>query len=291
MSKPYDATTRKLIEMGPLAWLKFLGVTITDPDQVQVIDSNLSTVSAEADRVIRIGGLRPWIEHVELQAVRDARLADRVQWYNTLLGYQYAVPVHSVVMLLRPEADGPELTGTFERQHSAAGRYLWFQYNVVRVWQQPVEGILAAGLPVLPLAPVSDVGKMTMPEVLMAVSERLIKEASLEQAATLWAATHMLMGLRYSEQQVAQVFEGVSAMILGIRGIEESSVYQGIIAKGRAAEGRDIVLRLGKKKFGEPRPGVQAKIDAIDDLSRLNTLLERILDVSSWDELLASPGT
>ena len=121
----------------------------------------------------------------------------------------------------------------------------------------------------------------------MAVSERLIREASLEQAATLWAATQMLMGLRYSEQQ----FEGVSAMILGIRGIEESSVYQGIIAKGRAAEGRDILLRLGKKKFGEPRPGVLAKIDAIDDLSRLNTLLEQILDVSSWDELLASPGT
>jgi len=61
-----------------------------------------------------------------------------------------------------------------------------------------------------------------MPEVLAALSERLIRKASLEQAATLWAASRVLMGLRYAEKQVEEFFEGVSAMILGIRGIEES---------------------------------------------------------------------
>jgi predicted transposase YdaD len=87
------------------------------------------------------------------------------------------------------------------------------------------------------------------------------------------------------------ILEGVSAMILGIRGIEESSVYQGIFAKGRAEgraeEARDALLRLGGKKLGKPSERVQTRLDAIDDLDRLNALLERILDVSSWDELLA----
>jgi hypothetical protein len=40
MRKPFDATMRKLIEMSPAAWLRFLRVMITDPGRVRVIDSN-----------------------------------------------------------------------------------------------------------------------------------------------------------------------------------------------------------------------------------------------------------
>jgi predicted transposase YdaD len=100
-------------------------------------------------------------------------------------------------------------------------------------------------------------------------------------------------------------------MILGIRGLEESSVYQDIFAKGEAkglveglAEGRaegfvegqteearQAVLQLGCKKLGQPDEGVRMKFAAIDDIARLNSLLERILEVASWDELLTSPIT
>jgi len=41
----------------------------------------------------------------------------------------------------------------------------------VRVWQQPVDLLLACGLTVLPLAPVSDVKVEKLPRVLMAVSD------------------------------------------------------------------------------------------------------------------------
>jgi predicted transposase YdaD len=86
-------------------------------------------------------------------------------------------------------------------------------------------------------------------------------------------------------------------MILGIRGIEESSVYQDIFAKGeakgliegRTEEARQAVLQLGRKKLGQPDEGVRMRIAAIADVDRLNFLLERILDVESWDELLNSP--
>jgi predicted transposase YdaD len=176
-----------------------------------------------------------------------------------------------------------------------------------------VEEVLSAGLPVLPLAPVSRVEAEQVPEVLVAISERLISEPSPEQAATLWAATKVLMGLRYSSEKVEEMVRGVSAMILGIRGIEESSVYQDIFAKGEAkglveglvegraeglAEGfiegrtdeaRQAVLQLGRKKLGQPDDGVRMRIAAIADVDRLNSLLERILEVASWDELLTSP--
>ena len=52
--------------------------------------------------------------------------------------------------------------------------------------------------------------------------------------AALWGATRILMGLRYEEEQVEAMIEGVSAMLYGIRGIEESSVYQGLLRRGEA---------------------------------------------------------
>ncbi len=111
MKKPYDATSRKLIEMGPPDWAAYLGTPLVESWPVTAIDSNLSTVTAEADKVLWIDAPKPWIEHVELQAGRDTRLDDRSHLYSTLLSYQFQVPVRTTVVLLRPAADAPELTG------------------------------------------------------------------------------------------------------------------------------------------------------------------------------------
>jgi hypothetical protein len=40
MSKPFDATMRKLIELEPAGWLRFLHIPVANPDCVSVIDSN-----------------------------------------------------------------------------------------------------------------------------------------------------------------------------------------------------------------------------------------------------------
>jgi predicted transposase YdaD len=328
MKKSFDATMRKLLEVDPAAWLRFLHVPLSNPDGVRVIDSNVSTITAEADKVLWVDEQEPWIEHVELQAGRDIELSDRVHHYNTSLGRSHQVPVHTTIILLRPAADGPDVNGTYERRYRNGDVYDWFRYDVVRIWQQPVEEVLASGLPVLPLAPVANVEPEQVPKVLLAISERLVRETSPEQAATFWAATKVMMGLRYPKEQVEEFERGVSAMILGVRGIEESSVYQDIFAKGEAkgeakgkaegeakgkaegeakgkaegeakgkAEGeakgrlesaRLAVLRLGRKKFGPPAEDVRAAIDAINDVDQLGSLLDRVLDVSSWHELLTT---
>src|SRR3954453_4983800 len=78
------------------------------------------------------------------------------------------------------------------------------------------------------------------------------------EASTLWNATRILMGLRYEEEQVDAIIEEGTAMLFGIRGIEESSVYQGIVgeceAKGEAkgeAEGiGEALLIEGRKMLG-----------------------------------------
>jgi len=298
--KPYDATARKLIEMGPPDWHAYLGSPVPDPGRVKAIDSNLSTVTAECDKVLWVEDPMPWIEQIELQAGRDVGLVDRGHMYSTLLHSHHKVPVRTVLVLLRPAADGPELTGVLEKKWHNGEVYDSFRYHVVRVWEQPVDFLLACGLTVLPLAPVSDVQVEKLPGVLMAISDRLEGEASPEEAATLWNANRILMGLRYSENQVDSIIEGVSAMLFGIRGIEDSTVYQGILKKGET-KGRDegriegavdeakkTLLHQGRKKLGPPDELISGRIAEIADLDRLDVLLERILDVSSWGELLAS---
>jgi hypothetical protein len=61
----------------------------------------------------------------------------------------------STIVLLRPAADGPDIKGIYERRYRNGDVYDWFRYDVVRIWEHPVEEILASGLPVLPLAPVA----------------------------------------------------------------------------------------------------------------------------------------
>jgi hypothetical protein len=94
----------------------------------------------------------------------------------------------------------------------------------------------------------------------------------------------------------------VSTMSLGIRGFEESWLFQEYDQKGKAeglaegkAEGlivkaREDLLRVGRKKFGDPSDSVLAQIGSLSDLDHLASLLEQVIDVSSWDELL-SPST
>jgi hypothetical protein len=48
-------------------------------------------------------------------------------------------------------------------------------------------------------------------------------------------------------------------------------------------------LLLGKKRFGPPDEETTAALNAIADLPRLEDLTDRLLDVDSWQELLALP--
>jgi predicted transposase YdaD len=77
--------------------------------------------------------------------------------------------------------------------------------------------------------------------------------------------------------------------------LRSSVTYQAIVEEGRAegrtegrAEGiRAALLRLGRVKFGRgPTRKQQAKLDAMTDPARLESLIERAVQVNSWGELL-----
>lgn len=107
-------------------------------------------------------------------------------------------------------------------------------------------------------------------------------EARREEVGTFWTATGTLMGLRYPAIQIVELLKGV-------HGMKESTFYQYIVAEGEAKGRRATLLELGQKKFGPPTEDTIRAIHAITDIPRLAALTERLLDVSSWDELLATP--
>ena len=204
-----------------------------------------------------------------------------MHFYSTVLTHRHGLPVRSVLVLLRREANATAVTGTLAQYlPGEPGPYDVFHYRVIRLWEVPVADLLQGGLGTLPLAPLTDEAEADLTTVVGQVEQRFRAEASAAEADKLRAATFVLLGLRYERAVIAKLFQGVTSM-------EESSTYQWLISRG---EKRALLLQ-GRKKFGQPDESVQEALDKLDDRAVLDQLCERLLDVASWQELLAGlPG-
>ena len=90
----------------------------------------------------------------------------------------------------------------------------------------------------------------------------------------------------------------IEQLLKGVREMRESVTYQAILKegedrgvregemKGRLAEARALLLRLGTRQFGAPSPDVTSRLQALNDLPMIESLVDRLLETSSWDELL-----
>jgi len=279
MSLPFDATAQDLLRYIS-DWLTRLNVAVGG--LVEEVAADLSTVTALADKVFRIAEATPWLLHLELQASRDVNLARRLLKYNCLLHDRFLIPVHTIAVLLRREADGAELTGLLSYGPRPELGGLRFAYRVVRVWEWQVEEVLRDGLGTLPLAPLSQqVTRATLPEIVHRIDDRLRREGAPLEAATLWTATYVLLGLRFSDEIVTEALQGAGHM-------EESVTYQAIVRRGRLQELRLTILRQGRKRFGPADGDTETALANIMDLERLQRMSERLLDAASWQELLQS---
>jgi hypothetical protein len=278
MSSSYDPTLKTLVETSPADWLPLLGLP---RKRVTVEDTDLATVvSGAVDKVLRVHAQPQYLLHLDFQSGHDsALLPSRLRLYNSVLDYRHDRLVLSVAVLLRPEADSPQLTGSLERRSPSQGLIALLHYRVLRVWQVPVEQLLAGGVGTLPLAPISDVSEAQLPEVIRRMKERLSRTRKRRLAEDLWAATYVLLGLRYSDALANLLFQEVL-------GMEESTTYQAIIRKGRLSEARQILFDLGQERFGPGDEATVRKLNAIEDVRKLEELIKRVLDVGSWQELL-----
>jgi predicted transposase YdaD len=220
-----------------------------------------------------------------------------------MLCSRHQMLVRSDAILLRREADSRQLTGLYEEAFPEEEPYQIFRYNVVRVWQLPPSLFLTGGLAALPLAVISDVTEAELPDIIKRIEQRLSRRRARKQAKTIWAASFVLMGLRYSRDLATRLFQGVVSM-------KESSTYQMILEegleegrkKGREEgrekgreEGREegaveeatrLLRSLGEKKFSAPTARTNRAIDQLADRQQIEEIMDRILTAKSWDELL-----
>jgi predicted transposase YdaD len=191
------------------------------------------------------------------------------------------------------------LNGTLTYAARPGRGRLEFAFEVVRLWQMPVERLLSGGLGMLPLAvlgrmPPGQTAEEALPQVIARLVERVQVEAQGEEGPILLTAAYVLTGLRVSRDRLRELFQGVRKM-------RESTAYQTILeegraeglsqgeAKGRTEEARKLLLKLGRKRLGEPDATVEAAVKAIQDLDRLELLAERVMEVKNWQDLLATP--
>jgi hypothetical protein len=315
-SKPFDAALKDVIETHAADWAALLGAA--RPRSVRVVDADVSTVTAAADKALVVenddGEL---VLHPELQSSYASDLPRRISWYNSVFHHRFALPVLSTAVLLRPEADGPAMTGRYEvRVPGRQQAYHTLAYDVLRLWRLPVEKLLTGGIGILPLAPLADDAAIRLPAVLGTIDRRLADEAKTDEAEKLRAATSVLMGLRHPPELIHHLLKGMWPMWENI--LEDSSIVKEYVeraverAERRAedrgidrgikigedrgikigedrvsAKFRDALLRLGEKRLGSPDSATRAAIERIDDVDRLSALSEKVLDVANWHDLLA----
>lgn len=279
----YDPTLKALVETEPDAWPPFFGSPV---GPTTVIDADIGTVSGAADKVLHVAARPPYLLHVEFVAGHDAAsLPAKVHVHNALLAYRHELPVRSAVVLLTPNTDSPQLTGRLAYAFPGEAPYLEFRYQVVRVWQLPPEPLLTGPVALLPLAPISAVTERDLPAIIKQIEKRL---GGRRQAAIVWSAAYILLGLRHSPQEIAELLRGV-------QGMKESSTYQAIMDEGRTegavAEARRLLRLIGDDAFGPPDARSAALIERLEALDHLEELIKKVRTAASWNDLLGKPSS
>ena len=278
MSKPFDATVKELISAYPADWLAALGVPITAPPEV--LSAELSTVSAAADTLIKVGDL---VVHIDLESGPDDFLARRMLLYNVLAHHHTGLPVHSVVVLMRANAVGGGPPGGVEYAPRPDRGGLRFRFETVRAWELPVADLLTAGIGFLPLAvlgkpPPGQTRAQALPAIAKRIADRAEHEAGAD-AERLLVAAYILSAMHVPPAVGRGIFNKVIAM-------KDSPGYQFILEEGAIDFARETLLKLGEQRFGEPTEKQANRLNAIEDLDRLRRMMLKVLTAKSWDAML-----
>ncbi len=291
--KLYDVTLKDLIESDTISWARRFSTQTVH--KVTLVDADVSTLTAAADKVLRVEGDRgTCLMNIEAEARHAADSPERLHLYSTVLRHRHNLPVRSILLLLRREANASNLTGRLEvHDPEEKEPYLVFRYHVVRVWQQALDPLLNGGLGPLPLAPLTDEAAGNLSGVLQRIGDRFRQEAPPELADKMRAATLLLLGLRFDEAFTERLLREIIKMDPIW---EESSTYQMLISRGRdqgvllgkVQEARAILLRLARPKLGEPDANSLATLENTDTPEQLEKLIDRVNQVNSWQDLLAT---
>jgi hypothetical protein len=285
MAMTFDATLKDMGRDSPQGFLATFDQPPTGP--VRLLNVDLSTVTALADLILGLGEPLAEIIHFDFQSSAAAWKHADAMAYHALLFAHYHVPVHTVILLLRPAAAHSNMHGAIHYAPRPGRGSMAFSYEIVRLWEWPVDVLLAADLGVTPLAMLGRLPEeLSLEDGLAAVAgrvvERLLNEAPPERARKLLTDAFLLTGLRVRRDVAARIFRGVRAM-------QESDTYLAILDEGREKHAKKTVLLVGEKRLGAPDESVKAQLAGITDLERLDRMILQAVTASGWQEILDTP--
>jgi predicted transposase YdaD len=279
LHNPFDVVMKRIVEDDPIGLLHFAGLS---GGYAEPFDAELATISPQADYILRVHE-PDYLAHFEFLSAYKADIGRRMLLYAALAHYNHELPVESVLILLRNEADGRFASGAVEYGSNT------HRYRVIRLWELQLATILNGPPALLPLAPLTKFESNQLPEVVHQLDGLIRRETA---PGDLWAKTMLLMGLKFDVDSTRKLLEGVMSKM------QESVTYQAILDEGRAegkvegkaegkAEGeRQILLRTGSRRFGSPTPEVISAIEAFTREEDLLRLADRLFEVESWEGLL-----
>jgi hypothetical protein len=282
MAMTFDATLKDMGRESPEGFLAAFDQPPTLP--VKLLNVDLSTVTAAADLILGLGEPLQEIVQMDFQASAAAWKHADVFAYHALLFAHYHVPVHTVVILLRPEAAHANMNGLIRYAPRPGRSKMDFGYEIARLWERPVAELLSVDLGVAPLAMLGRLpDNLSLEDGLAAVArqvlERVIQEAPPDQAKKLLTDAYLLTGLRVRRDRAHRIFRGVTAM-------HESDTYLAILDEGREKQVRQDILVAGEERICPADEAIQAKLQEITDLGRLNRMFRRAMKAGSWQEIL-----
>lgn len=290
MPKPFDATLNALIDARPGDWADFLAARLGLPTgPADVLDTDLST-TLQADRLFRVNAPTPFVIHLELESSAALGTPERLLRYNVNAWAVAALPVHSVVVLLRPKANASDLTGTLTRAGADGQAIHTFRYDVVRLWLEPIAPLLAT-LGLAPLSLLTRESTRDLPAAVTRLAERLQRpDVGDKLKDAMLGASLVLGGLTHDRDRLIDLYRRLPMV-----NMEDSTTYMWILEQGvekgkrsgALENARGQLLRQGAKKFGVAAPAMVARVNGLDDLEELGRLSDRLLDVATWDELFA----
>src|SRR5436190_10370708 len=150
MAMTFDATLKDMARESPLGFL----ATFDQPSAlpVRALNVHLSTVTALADLILGLGDPLAEILQLDFQSSAATWKHADVMAYHALLYAHYHVPVHTIIVLLRPEAAHVNTNGHIGYAPRPGRGRMAFSYEVVHLWERPAEELLRADLGVVPLA-------------------------------------------------------------------------------------------------------------------------------------------
>ena len=316
----YDISVKEMLVHNFLALLRWLLPNVASA-RVLKLPVELPATARLVDLIIQVKfkpqrpGKKPPPDKIyifEFQVQRDPKLHHTMFLRASLAHILHGRRVKTIVLALTPQAVVPtdHIYG-----EGPDGDDLRHRVTVRRVFEESADAALASDIAaLLPLIPAMKPGDGDHAALLSRVVERILKWAlsdgqramMLEQAAnfaTLHLPRHKVDGIVKDVTRRHRIMldplrdfplvrDGYrKGKAEGMAKGEAKGEAKGRIegeTKGRVEEGREALLRLDGRKLGQPREDLRARIGAIEDVEELNCLLERVLDVSTWDELLGS---